>query len=94
MEFQLEHKPDVPLRMLKYHSLLTLTRKVPVISCVIYLERRDYAFLPRAYVVEVKGKVQNSFHYQVVLLWDSVEEIRRGEWRGLAPLLPLLVPKE
>jgi len=90
LEFQLEHEPDVPKRVFVYNALLTAAFEKPVISAVIYLERRDYRHLPQEYTVSFAGQAVNSFRYRAVKLWDYAEAIARGELRELAPLLILL----
>jgi len=51
LDFQLRHEADLPERMHIYNALLTASNKKPVISKVIYLERREYRNLPQEYVV-------------------------------------------
>jgi len=43
--------------------------KKPVISKVIYLEKREYRNLPREYVVSYRGRRKNVFTYQAIKLW-------------------------
>jgi hypothetical protein len=90
LEFQMEHEPDVPKRMFTYNALLTAGFNKPVISAVIYLERREYRHLPQDYAVFFAGQPVNNFRYRAVKLWDYAEAIGRGELRELAPLLILL----
>jgi len=90
LDFQLRHKRDVPERMHIYNALLTASHNKPVISKVIYLERREYRNLPQEYVVSYQGRRQNVFIYQTIKLWDNTEEIIAGELKELAPLLILL----
>ena len=94
LEFQLEHESDLPKRMFTYNALLTESQKAPVISAVIYLERRDYAALPDEYAVTLEGRALNAFSYQVVRLWDYEEEIQAGNMPEFAPLLPMLARKK
>jgi len=93
LEFQLEHEADLPERMVVYHALLTAAYRRPVISAVIYLQRRDYQHLPEAYTVSFRDQPVNTFAYRVVKLWEYRQAIATGELRGLAPLLVLLAPK-
>ena len=90
LDFQLRHEADLPERMHIYNALLTASNKKPVISKVIYLERREYRNLPQEYVVSYQGKRENVFTYQVIKLWDYIEDIISGELKELAPLLVLL----
>jgi hypothetical protein len=90
LDFQLHHKREVPERMHIYNALLTVSSNKPVISKVIYLERREYRNLPQEYVVSYQGKRENIFTYQAIKLWDYTKEIIAGEFKELAPLLILL----
>ncbi|MEW5899774.1 MAG: hypothetical protein AB1652_11480, partial [Bacillota bacterium] len=56
LDFQLRHERDLPQRMHIYNALLTASNQKPVISKVIYLERREYRHLPQEYVVSYQGK--------------------------------------
>ena len=94
LEFQLEHRADVPERMFTYNALLTATYERPVLSAVIYLERHNYRRLPQEYVVEFRGRAVHTFPYLVVRLWDYAEAIASGELRELAPLLILLTEEK
>lgn len=94
LEFQLEHRADVPERMFTYNALLTATYERPVLSAVIYLERRNYTRLPREYVVEFRGRTVHTFPYLVVRLWDYAEAISSGQLKELAPLLILLTEEK
>jgi predicted transposase YdaD len=89
LDFQLRHETDIPERMHLYNALLTASTKKPVISKVIYLERREYRNLPQEYVVSYQGRRENVFTYQAIKLWDHTEEIISGELKELAPLLIL-----
>ncbi|MGB9887968.1 MAG: Rpn family recombination-promoting nuclease/putative transposase [Moorellales bacterium] len=94
LEFQLEHQADVPERMFTYNALLTAAYGRPVLSAVVYLERRGYRRLPQEYAVEFRGRPVHTFPYLVVRLWDHAEAIASGELRELAPLLILLTEKK
>ena len=89
LDFQLRHETDIPERMHIYNALLTAGNKKPVISKVIYLERREYRNLPQEYVVNYQGRRENVFTYQAIKLWDYTDEITAGELKELAPLLIL-----
>ena len=89
LEFQLEHRTDMPERMFTYNALLTATYERPVLSAVIYLERRNYRELPREYVVEFRGRKVHTFPYLVVKLWEYAGAIASGELSELSPLLIL-----
>jgi len=69
---------------------LTASNQKPVISKVIYLERREYRNSPGEYVVSYRVKRENVFSYEAIKLWDHTEEIIKGELKELAPLLILL----
>jgi len=77
-----------------YNALLTAGHNKPVISKVVYLERRDYRNLPQEYVVNYQGRRENIFIYQAIKLWDFTEEIIAGELKELAPLLILLTKEK
>jgi len=89
VEFQLEHQTDMPKRMFTYNALLTATYERPVLSVVIYLERRNYRELPQEYVVEFRGRKVHTFPYLVVKLWEYAGAIASGELSELSPLLIL-----
>jgi hypothetical protein len=92
LEFQWQHRRDVPERLFTYSAALTKQFKRPVMTAVIYLARRE-APIPDEYVVRVGEIVVNRFKYPVVKLWEYEEAIRKGEFRELAPLLVALVKK-
>ncbi|MBC7326103.1 MAG: hypothetical protein H5T99_12455, partial [Moorella sp. (in: Bacteria)] len=94
LEFQLEHRADVPERMFTYNALLTASYDRPVLSAVIYLERRSYARLPQEYAVEFRGRIVHTFPYLVVRLWEYAEAISSGQLKELAPLLILLTEEK
>ncbi|MFQ6041107.1 MAG: DUF4351 domain-containing protein [Candidatus Poribacteria bacterium] len=88
-EFQLQHQRDVPRRVFVYSAELTEQFRKPVISVVLYLERRE-ALLPNEYVVEMGESVIHRFNYPVLKLWDYEAEIRSGQMPEFAPLLVML----
>jgi len=90
LEFQLQHKSDFPKRIFIYSAELTDLFQIPVISLVLYLERRKSP-LPDSYTVCLGDKVVNRFSYQVLKLWEYTKEIRAGKFPALAPLLSMLV---
>ncbi len=90
IEFQSEHRADVPERLFVYSALLTKQMGLPVITLVVYLTRRE-ASLPSAYQVRVGSEMLNRFEYPVVRLWEYADEIAAGRWPELAPLLVTLV---
>ena len=90
IEFQTEHRADMPERLFVYSALLTKQTGLPVITLVVYLARRE-APLPSAYQVQVGNVVLNRFEYPVVKLWEYADEIAAGRWPELAPLLVTLV---
>jgi len=94
LEFQLEHAADMLERMFIYNALLTATYERPVLSAVIYLERRNYRRLPQEYVVEFRDQPVHTFPYLVIRLWEYTEAIASGELRELAPLLILLTEEK
>ncbi len=89
LEFQLEHQADLPERMFTYNALLTATYERPVLSAVIYLERRNYRELPQEYAVVFRGRKVHTFPYLVVKLWEFAGAIASGELSELSPLLIL-----
>jgi len=90
LEFQLEHQADFPRRMCSYYGALVEQFKLPVVAIALYLKPRRSP-IPDEYAVELGGQVVNRFTYPVLKLWDYVDEIRSGQYRGLAPLLTMLV---
>ena len=86
LEFQLEHRTDMPERMFTYNALLTAACERPVLSAVIYLERRNYRELPREYVVEFRGRKVHTFPYLVVKLYYHSRKIFFQ--RAFAKILP------
>jgi len=90
LEFQLEHRADLPRRLFVYAALLTEKYDGPVVTLVLYLDRR-VSEVPTEYVVQLGDEVMNRFTYRVLKLWDYEEEIRSGQYRELAPLLVMLV---
>ncbi len=94
LDFQLRHEASLPERMHIYNALLTASNNKPVISKIIYLERREYRNLPQEYVVSYQGKRENVFTYQAIMLWDYTEKIASGELGELAPLLILLTKEK
>lgn len=90
IEFQSEHRADVPERLFIYSALLTKQMGLPVITLVVYLTRRETP-LPDAYQVQVGDETLNRFEYPVVRLWEYADEIAAGRWPELAPLLVVLV---
>ncbi|MDI6795060.1 MAG: hypothetical protein QME81_19700, partial [bacterium] len=92
LEFQLIHESDVPEQTFLYNAFLRAKFNLPVISVVIYLEpgKRE---LPTVLKTEIGGEVFNSFTYRVIKAWEYREEIRRGRYPGLLPLLVILEEK-
>jgi len=90
LEFQLRHRADFPRRMFHYSAMLSLQFGMPVLSLALYLEPRKKP-IPNEYVVKVGDVVVNRFSYPVLKLWEFREEIWRGKYRELAPLLVSLV---
>ena len=88
-EFQLRHAKDLPRRMFIYSAELTDQFRTPVISAVLYLERRKTP-VPDSYVVRLGNTVVHEFNYPVLRLWDYEEDIRSGRLPELAPLLAMI----
>jgi hypothetical protein len=93
IEFQLLHETDFPRRLCGYYGALTEQFDLPVLTLVLYVRPRQSA-LPQAYEVALGEHVVNRFSYPVLRLWDYVDDIRRGQYRELAPLLLALVPDD
>jgi len=91
LEFQLEHKAEIPQRSFITSAELTEQFKRPVLTVLIYLQPR-HKEIPKHYVTKLGKRVINQFSYPVIKLWEHVNEIRQGHLRELAPLLPMLVP--
>ncbi len=92
LEFQLRHRAEFPRRMFEYSAALSMQFGEPVLSLALYLEPRK-APIPNEYVVKVGDEIINRFSYPVLKLWEFRDEIWRGEYRELAPLLVSLVEK-
>ncbi|RLB37582.1 MAG: hypothetical protein DRH12_14120, partial [Deltaproteobacteria bacterium] len=67
LEFQLQHRDDIPRRQFLYSAALTRQFDLPVVTAVLYLKRR-IAPIPNEYVVQLGGKVANCFTYPVLKL--------------------------
>ncbi len=93
IEFQLRHKPQVPERMFLYNALFQSALKLPTLSAIFYLERRNYRKLPKSYTKHWDD-IGHSFTYPVVCLWDHLERIRNGELPGLVSILMLLTKEK
>ncbi|HHY98719.1 MAG TPA: hypothetical protein GX509_08280, partial [Firmicutes bacterium] len=49
-EFQLRHNKAIPKRLFAYNAFYSVTYDLPVISAVLYLEKKDYERLPTEYM--------------------------------------------
>ena len=85
-EFQFQHKTDYPRDVFIHSAEMTDQHQKPVITIVLYLERRQ-SDIPAEYTVQIGEVVIHRFTYPVLKLWDYEEQIRSGELRELAPLL-------
>jgi len=88
-EFQLQHQRDFPRRVFVYSAELTEQFRKPVISVVLYLERRETP-IPNEYIVKIDESVIHRFNYPILKLWDYESEIRSGKIPEFAPLLVML----
>ncbi|MEZ4656667.1 MAG: DUF4351 domain-containing protein [Caldilineaceae bacterium] len=93
IEFQTRHEAAMPERLFIYSALLTRQFKLPVLTFVFYLSRRQ-SLLPVAYEVKLGDAVVNRFAYPVIKLWEYEDEIRDGKWPHLAPLLVMFAAGE
>ena len=93
LEFQLEHRKDLPQRMFLYNALIESSLKLPTYSVVIYLERKRRLPPPASYH-KTHFNLTNTFNYTVVHLWEHLARIRKGELPGLAPVLMLLTEEK
>ncbi|MBU1706130.1 hypothetical protein KKG19_05405 [Patescibacteria group bacterium] len=93
LEFQLIHKREVPENAFLYNAFLRTKFNLPIISVVIYLDPTKKE-LPTAFKTKIGGKVFNSFTYQVIKAWEYKEDIRRGKYPGLLPLLVMFEEKD
>jgi len=75
-EFQLQHRRNIPRRIFIYSAERTHQFDKPVISIVLYLERRE-APIPNEYTVEIGRTVIHRFTYPILKLWDYEDEIDR-----------------
>ncbi len=92
-EFQLRHQKNVPRRVFIYSGEVTDGFQTPVISIVLYLERRKSP-IPHAYEVKIGRAVIHQFTYPILKLWDYEERIRSGELLEFAPLLVMLAQEK
>ncbi len=93
LEFQLEHRNDLPQRMFLYNALIESSLKLPTYSVVIYLERKR-RLPPPALYHKTHYNLTNTFNYTVIHLWEHLPRIRKGELPGLAPVLMLLTEEK
>jgi len=93
LEFQLEHRKDLPQRMFLYNALIESSLKLPTYSVVIYLERKRRLPPPTLYH-KTHYNLTNTFNYTVIHLWEHLPRIRKGELPGLAPVLMLLTEEK
>ena len=93
LEFQLEHRKDLPQRMFLYNALIESSLKLPTYSVVIYLERKR-RLPPPALYHKTHYNLTNTFNYTVIHLWEHLPRIRKGELPGLAPVLMLLTEEK
>lgn len=70
------------------NGLLTGSLRKPVATVIVYLERGRYRNFPDEYSVRLDG-VLTITRFTRVLLWEYAEQIRKGEFKELAPLLVL-----
>lgn len=89
LEYYVKHEPDVPQTLFIYSGELTDRMQMPVVTVVVYSERRQQKSRPQPeYVVELGGRAVNRFQYLDLWLIDYIDQIRSGE---LAPLAPFLL---
>ena len=88
LEYQLKPDPKLPVNWgLKWLGLCHQL-PMPVLLLVIYLEKGDRATFPTAYQ-QTQGRLQTTFAFNTVHLWEHRDRIVSGEWPELAPLLVL-----
>ncbi len=88
LEYQLHPKRDLLSTWFTKCGGLEYQLGRPVILLALYLSRGEYASFPTGYEKTVGG-LKNSFHFQSVLLWEHQDQLERGEYPELAPLLIL-----
>jgi predicted transposase YdaD len=89
LEYYVKHGPDVPQTLFIYSGELTDRMQMPVVTVVVYSERRQKkSRVKPEYVVELGSRVVNRFQYLDLWLIDYIDQIRSGE---LAPLAPFLL---
>jgi predicted transposase YdaD len=93
LEFQLEHRKELPQRMFLYNALIEASLRLPTYSVIIYLERKRQLPPPNAYQ-KIQFNLSHTFTYSVVRLWEHLPRIRKDELPGLAPTLMLLTEKK
>ena len=93
IEFQTRHEAAMPERLFVYSALLTRQFRLPVLTYVFYLSRRQSP-LPTAYEAKMADVIVNRFVYPIIKLWEYEDEIRAGTWPHLAPLLVMFADGE
>lgn len=93
VEYYARYRPDVPRTLFIYSAELTDRMNMPVVTVVIYSERRERERRPRPeYAVLMGDRVMNRFTFADIWLVDLTEEIRSGQLAPLAPFLLEIVP--
>ena len=64
IEFQTEHDPNMPMRMLSYYARILHTHKLPVYPIVVYLRQRD-ARIESTYNSSIGGRDVIAFKHHL-----------------------------
>ena len=77
MELQTDADSDMVARLMRYHTELHFTYKLPVISLVLYLFETNVPLSP--YIEESDEEILMTFHFRVKALWkmDAREYLER-----------------
>ena len=94
IEFQTEHDPNMPMRMLSYYARILHTHKLPVYPIVVYLRQRD-ARIESTYNSSIGGRDVIAFKYEVVKIWElESAKVFENRLYGLYPLTPLMTDSD
>jgi len=94
IEFQTEHDPNMPMRMLSYYARILHAHKLPVYPIVVYLRQRD-AHIEDTYNSSIGGRDVIAFKYEVVRIWElESSKVFENRLYGLYPLTPLMADSD
>ena len=88
MEYQLHPKREDLSRWFTKCGGLTYQLGCKTALFVLYLTKGDNVVFPDVYETSISG-ISNTFRFQTLRIWEHAEEIERGDFPELAPLLIL-----